>query len=208
MTVTAHPLQWPVGWPRTSYGARLSSHNFGGKVYGLQFDRVRRQLFDELGRLGARNIVLSTNIPLRQDGMPYAGAALKRMDDPGIAAYFTLKGKQMVMAQDRYSDIAANMRSLVLAIEGMRQLERHGGGTMMERAFAGFAALPPPMKPQRPWKQVLEFMDVEISIGLTPADVDAAYYRLAKQRHPDAGGTTDAMVELNAARQEALREIG
>jgi hypothetical protein len=30
---------------------------------------------------------------------------------------------------------------------------------------------------------------------------------LAKQRHPDAGGSAEAMAELNAARAEALREI-
>lgn len=142
---TAFPLAWPDGWPVTPDWKRRKDHNFGSKVYGpLTFDRARRGLTDELQRLGARNVVLSTNLPIRQDGMPYAGAALKRMESPGVAVYFTLNKKPMVMAQDAYADIAANCRSLALAIDGMRQLERHGGGLMMERAFSGFAALPPP----------------------------------------------------------------
>ena len=33
----------------------------------------------------------------------------------------------MVMATDAFSNIAANVRSLGLAIEALRQLERHGG---------------------------------------------------------------------------------
>ena len=51
------------------------------------------------------------------------------------------------MACDRFDNAAANMRSLGLAIEAMRQLERHGVGTMMERAFTGFVALPAPESP-------------------------------------------------------------
>jgi hypothetical protein len=51
----------------------------------------------------------------------------------------------MTMACDRFDNAAANMRSLGLAIEAMRQLERHGGGAMMEKAFSGFVALPPPI---------------------------------------------------------------
>jgi hypothetical protein len=40
--------------------------------------------------------------------------------------------------------VAENMRSLALAIEGMRQVERHGGGFMLERAFTCFLAIAPP----------------------------------------------------------------
>ena len=47
------------------------------------------------------------------------------------------------MACDCFGSAAANMRLPGLAIEAMRRLER-GGGAMMERAFSGFAALPPP----------------------------------------------------------------
>lgn len=196
---TAFPLQWPDGWPRAKM--RQQDHPFGGKVYGLTFDRARRQLTEELQRLGARNIVLSTNVELRLDGQPYAGAAGKRMNDPGVAVYFTLKGRQMVMAQDRYTDIAANMRSLALAIDGMRQLERHGGGQMMERAFTGFVAIAPPDW-KKPWREVF---------GVSPdwrGDLAVLYREKAKARHPDSGGSDTLMAELNVAYSEAKRELG
>lgn len=200
MAAEAYPLQWPEGWPRTPAYKRETSHPFGGKVYGLTFDRARQQLLEELGRLYARNIVLSTNVPLRQDGQPYAGAATARLNDPGVAVYFTLKGQPRAMARDGFTNIAANMRSLFLAIEGLRQMERHGGSYMMERAFSGFAALAPPDW-KKPWREVF---------GLKPdwrGDIAALYREKARERHPDTGGSNTLMAELNVAYSEAKREL-
>jgi curved DNA-binding protein CbpA len=36
--------------------------------------------------------------------------------------------------------------------------------------------------------------------------IEAAYKRLARQRHPDAGGSDALMAELNAARAKAIEE--
>jgi hypothetical protein len=193
----AFPLHWPVGWPRTPENKRDDGARFkGGDVYEgygesrryigrkmISFDRARQLLREELDRLKAKNVVLSTDVPLRQDGEPYAGALSRRMD-PGVAVYFTLKGKQMTMAQDAFARIEANMRSLGLAIEALRQLERHGGGTMMERAFAGFTALPAPegSKPKRPWWIVLNYGDSdEARADLSVEEVEARFKTLAKK---------------------------
>jgi hypothetical protein len=92
------------------------------------------------------------------------------------------------------------MRSLTLAIEAMRQLERHGGGTMMERAFTGFAAIAPPDW-KKPWREVF---------GVKPdwqGDITALYREKAKNRHPDTGGSDSLMAELNVAFAEAKREL-
>jgi curved DNA-binding protein CbpA len=40
----------------------------------------------------------------------------------------------------------------------------------------------------------------------TTEDVQAAYRKLASQYHPDRGGDPAKMAELNAARDEALKE--
>ncbi len=93
-------------------------------------------------RLKAANIVVSWNYRHDQYGFPIETEFAPK--DQGVAVYFTLNGRAMVMACDRYQRAAANLRSLGLALEAMRQLARHGGGVMMERAFAGFVALPPP----------------------------------------------------------------
>lgn len=206
---TAHPLSWPDGWPRTPESKRARGYQFkqasdrgyGGRT-SVTFGRARDLLVEELHRLGARNVVVSTNHPAGRDGFPTESK--RRVADEGVAIYFTFGGRQMAMACDRYDGAAANMRSLGLAIEAMRQLERHGGGMMVERAFAGFSALPPPGA-RRPWREVFDFVT---SGPITAANVEAAYRRLARERHPDAGGSHDAMSELNAARDEALRELG
>lgn len=113
--VEAYPLCWPEGWPRTQDnrrddGARFKT-GYGYTGYGDQrrytgkklitFDRARRLLREELGRLGAKGIIMSTNARIRADGEARADDAEKRLADPGIAVYFMLKGKQMVMARTK-----------------------------------------------------------------------------------------------------------
>jgi len=224
--VEAYPLCWPDGWQRTPDHLRDNGARFKGgsgwEGYGenkrfvgrrmITFHKARQLLRDELGRLGAKGVIMSTNAALRNDGEVRADSAEKRHDDPGIAVYFTLKGKQMVMAQDAFSTLAANARSLGLAVEALRALERHGGGTMMERAFAGFTALPSPdgARPKRPWWTVLNYSEnPDDRLDLSPDEVDARYRTLAKRRHPDAdGGSVEAMAELNEAREDAIKALG
>lgn len=194
----AFPLHWPDGWPRTAPHHRAWSLP-GGRGHTQSFSDTLRRLLTELDRLGAGPVVVSTNQPLRQDGLPYANRA--KMDDPGAAVYFELGGKHLVMAQDRYELLADNLRSLALAIEGLRQMDRHGGGHMMERAFQGFQALPAPDD----WRRVLG-LDRE-KRTLTLVDVNEAFRAKARDCHPDQGGSTDAMARLNAARDAAIIEI-
>ena len=62
--ITAYPLQWPAGWPRTRM-PKLS------KFGNYTFEQARRELMRELNLLGARNVVISSNLRLRNDGFPY-----------------------------------------------------------------------------------------------------------------------------------------
>jgi hypothetical protein len=100
MAIDAYPLTWPDGWPRTDPHRRLSDRKFGGSIHGLTVGRARDLLFEEIRRLGAKGTVVSSNLPLRPDGLPYADS--RRIDDPGIAVYFTLDGEQLAMARDLY----------------------------------------------------------------------------------------------------------
>ncbi len=198
MTASAYPLEWPEGWPRTHIDSRKSNSPFQ-----TTFDRARNDLRNELKLLRAGNVVISSWLPLRNDGEPRADVARRRIDDPGVAVYFTLRGRQMVMARDTYWSVHDNLRSICLAISHLRGLERHGGATMMERAFEGFAALPPPTgsKPARPWPEVLE-IPAEAPVWM----IEAAFKHKAKVCHPDAGGSDAMMAELNAARDQAMKE--
>jgi hypothetical protein len=151
--------------------------------------------------LGATNIIVSSNMPTKSDGLPYADDS--GIADPGIAVYFDFKKKPRAMARDKYTSVAANIRELTLAIGDLRGLERHGGSRMLEKAFEGFIALPSP-NGKKHWRTVF---------GVKPdwtgdiAAIAALYREMAKQRHSDVGGNDSLMAELNVAYQEARSEL-
>lgn len=197
----AYPLAWPDGWPRTSpaqqvdgrYHFKKVGHDGWRKPY--TFAQARDALLAEVGRLGASAVVLSTNYQISgATGLPRGDR--RAPDDQGVAIYFRRKGKPLAMACDRYMGATENMNSLRLAIEAMRQLERHGGGIMAEKAFTGFAALPPP-------KSCWEILGIPSDSGT--ADIQRAWRLRSQEAHPDRGGSHEAQAELNAAREAALK---
>lgn len=118
MSAEAFPLQWPEGWPRTRADCRTSGNHFkqgsrlfGGQVQKVTLERACRKLFDELDRLPAFGVVLSSNVPLRADGMPRSDHARYRIDDPGVALYFTFNNRQMAMACDRFDNPAGRTKT-------------------------------------------------------------------------------------------------
>lgn len=169
-------------------------------------------LYEEMRRLGVTHLVVSSNCKRRLDGQPYAEDLTSQLPDPGVAVYFQYRGKPMVMAQDAYVQPYANIRSLALAIEAMRAIERHGGGHMMQRSFDGFAQLPPPegstSQPQRPWRAVLGVVGIDLAPEFMRPIVEDRYRKLAKERHPDMqGGSHEAFAELNVAVEKAREEL-
>lgn len=186
------PLRWPAGWPRTPSHRRMYP-----SAFRVEYVRCRSHLYRELDRFGASGIVVSSN--LRPDHNP----ARVDMVDPGVAIYFNLDGRQMVMAQDRYVSVYGNLRAATLAIEGLRQMERHGGAHMVARAFDGFAALPGPAPFD--WRHELDPSGMPIT---TLEHAQRAYRARAKQVHPDVpGGSAEAMALLNRAIQAARDEL-
>lgn len=188
----AFPLHWPEGWPRAKW--RQPSR------FITTLAKARDGLFSELERLGASNIILSTDIPLRKDGLPYAGK--ENPSDPGIAVYFQYKRKPMVFACDQYEKSYENMQAVRKTIEALRGIERWGASQMMERAFNGFAALP---GPDRPWREVMGFAQDE---SIDRLNVETRYRTLAKKTHPDAGGSQGLFLELQRAKEQAMKELG
>ena len=93
----AYPLQWLPGYPRAKRRARS---RFGRAGAGVSFAEARDGLIDELRLLGASDVVLSTNIELRLDGLPYANR--RSVEDTGVSVFFTFKGDRRVICCDRY----------------------------------------------------------------------------------------------------------
>ena len=187
MSVEAYPLHWPQGWPLTPVERRASA------AFKTRFAKARDELFNEIRLLGGRYVVLSTNVELRRDGLPYAKR--HQPEDTGVAVYFEYKGKSMVFACDRWRLVEDNVQAVRKTVEALRGIERWGASDMMELAFSGFEALPPP---GRNWWEVLG-VDRWASTG----EINTAYRLLAKKFHPDKGGTAAAMTELSKARAEA-----
>lgn len=201
--ITAYPLQWPEGWPRTkSYQQKNGAFKRDGKWITVSAACERVLLELERLDIGRDDIVISTNLKTRLDGLPRSDQS--EPSDHGAAVYWeTKKGSRRVMAIDRYNTVADNLAAIAATLEAMRAIERHGGAQILDRAFTGFVALPAPGA-HRHWRAV---------IGVGPdvrdlAVVRAEFRRRAADHHPDRpGGTHDAMAELNAALAAAEKEL-
>ena len=190
MTVEAHPLAWPVGWERTP------SHRRESGAFKVSLAKARDGLLAEIGRMGGRHIVVSSNMQLRQDGMPYAQQ--RAIDDKGIAVYFERKGKPMCFACDRYTSLEANMRAIELTIAALRGITRWGASDMLERAFTGFTALPGAGSSEH-WSDVLG-----LSETAGRDEIESAYRRLRSQHHPDRGGDAEQFHRITKAYEESM----
>lgn len=209
MTAEAFPLQWPAGRPRTERWRRER-----GK-FEVTFARARDNIVAEIGRLAGRyqdpQIVISTNIALRRDGLPLANQ--RQPDDPGVAVYFLYKKRQMSFACDRWEKIEHNMQAIAKTIEALRGIARWGTGDMLEAAFTGFTALPPPPAagpgaPPSPAPAARKHWRDVFGTGVyNRAQLQDVYRRLAGAYHPDRGGDPAKMAELNRARDEAWQEL-
>ncbi|WP_315854154.1 J domain-containing protein [Gemmata palustris] len=119
--------------------------------------------------------------------------------DAGVAVYFTWDGISTCIAVDRYQRIEENLQAIHHVIEAERTKLRHGGLNLVRAAFRGYAALPPPQTSKADPCTVLG-----VKRGATVAEIEAAYREKAKKAHPDAGGSHNAMADLNAARDALL----
>jgi hypothetical protein len=166
------------------------------------------RLEGELRRLGAKTPVISSNLRRNQDGSITASQA-KMLSDPGVAVYFRLHDQPRVLACDKWTSAADNMAAIAGHIEATRAQQRYGVGTL-DQAFAGYAALPPVGGTQGgDWRAELGFQPGDRPITLDV--VEARYRALLRERHPDRGGSHDAVVRLNLARDAArkyFQEVG
>ena len=196
-----YPLQWPEGWERTKW---RKSPQFVG-----QFSRDRDSVIRQLKKRGASRVVITSDLPTRNDGLPYANATCS---DPGIAVWWVERGKEQVMACDRWQKVAQNMRAIDMSLTAMRGLERWGSSQMVERAFAGFAALPPGQHERvtLDWRKVLGFQPGTFKNVRGPAvtaEINQRYRDRMRDAHPDHGGSDETAAELNIALAAATAEI-
>src|SRR5690606_17399594 len=133
--ILAYPLQWPAGWRRIepahrtrakfSTGRRQYSEGGGAswmRQQALSVADARGRVLGELQRMGVPldDAVISTNIPLRLDGLPRGDA--REPADPAVAVYWRHGGQTRCMAIDRYDRAADNMAAIAATLEAMRSI--------------------------------------------------------------------------------------
>lgn len=188
--IPAYPLHWPEGLPRTE---RKASSQFRSSLSAaLKNVKSSLELFAKDSGKAVSDIVLSSNV---------GGIDPGQIADTGVAAWFTWDGEQRCIAVDRYPKPEDNLQAIHHIIEARRTEVRHGGLHIVRQTFKGFTALPAPPG-QRGWREVLGLKG-----AVTVAQIDAAYRERAATAHPDKGGSSEAMAELNRARSEAKRAI-
>jgi hypothetical protein len=144
-----------------------------------------------------RSVVISSNLMLRNDGLPRSGQ--RAPDDPGVAVYWGNGPQARCIAVDQYDRVADNLAAIAATLEAMRAIERHGGAAILERAFTGFVALPAPTA----WWQTLGLKTPNPS----RQEIEDAHRSLIMKHHPDRGGSTEMAAKINAARDTGLQAI-
>lgn len=198
------PLQWVAGRPRTPT-SELKGARFRHEGRSLSLSTAIERLCSQMDMITPQGrtwrttgLVLSCNIRFTRSGARDRNYSMREPLDSGVAFYFHLDGHPHALACDRWLTVADNIAAIAAHIEALRGQERWGVADL-KQAFAGHVALPPP----DPWWKVL---GVAPDASLT--EIEAAFRALAKQAHADTGGSDEAMIRLNLARDEARMARG
>lgn len=165
----AYPLQWPPTWPR-------SKRKEGSRLGKISIEQGKNEILHELKLMGAKEIIISTNLKLRIDGYPYSNQ--RQPDDVGVAVYFKFKGHARCIPCDDWNKIEHNMRAIAKTVGALR------GIGMVDAAFT--------------WWKVLG-----VPVNATFDQVEQAYRDKAFEYHPDRGGDHQKMAEINSAMETA-----
>lgn len=213
--INSYPLHWPAGWDRTASSKRKraqfgkskqSQHGSWKTKEQLTVAEGIKRVLATLQRMDVPSdqVIISTNMPVRQDGLPYSGR--KGPDDPGAAVYWrpcdsSQNTPHKCMAIDQYDRLADNLAAIAGTLDAMRAIERWGGADILDRAFQGFAALPEYVS--RGWHNVLG-----VAADAPREEVERAYKILRGKHHPDRGGDTDIFQLVQEAWKQYLEAHG
>jgi hypothetical protein len=191
--------------PATEYGYRP-------RRGGVDWSATTTLLERELRELRAKNILLQmfvTQRDCRNDGWIRADA---RPSEPGVILTFDSKHGPLSYPCDTFRDWQSNVRAIALALEALRKVDRYGV-TKRGEQYTGFGQLPPAggtsrtLTPEAAALVVVCLSGYEIDadedVPAVLLDYDSFqwhYREAAKNTHPDAGGSTEAFQNLQAAK--------
>jgi hypothetical protein len=208
-SVQAHPLHWPLHRPRTKLPRRANFHRRPANENGysrresLSIADSRDRLYRELGLLGGKQVIISSNLELKMDGTPRGSQ--REPSDSGIAVYFQLNKQPHCLSCDAWDRCADNLAAVAKHVEAMRGQLRWGVADVASM-FAGFKALPgaiitpAPMTVEEAAEAIVGNDQACIRLMIQDADCFRATYRdQAKRLHPDTGIGGDAWKEFQYA---------
>ena len=195
-----YPLNWIPGKPRTPSYKRKRSQ------FQVSFAKARDELLVELSRLSATQIVISSDVPLRQDGLPYA--RYREPDDPGVAVYFKTFKKEYALSCDRWDRVKDNIRAIGKHIKALRGIERWGVSSVEEAMMPFLLPTASPTYQQNRQNDLFSmwWTILNVSPNATVEEIKCAYKKLSLTHHPDAGGDRELWERLSKAYSEALYE--
>lgn len=188
---TAFPLSWPAGWQRSKSQGRSNFKTVLGEAIS--------EVFRELNMLKAKSAVVSSNLPLKKDGLPMVVKG--QPSDVGVAVYFFLNGRTQCIPCDRWSRVEDNMHAIGLSIGALRGLERWGAKEMVDAAFSGFQALP---DYSNTVVNQLRYFEDCVSVE----QANQRFKHLAKELHPDRGGVANDFQEMNKQYDQFIKTRG
>ncbi len=189
------PLAWPAGWARTAPPARREADFVAALAQAVH--KVTR----EARRLGAGEVVISCNLPLKLDGMPRVGFDADDVEDVGAAVYFEREETPYCIPADGWDRLEDNLQAIAMTLEAIRALRRFATDDVVQAALKGFQ-IAPPADDAASWWNIL---GLGYDASLTEAE--RAYRRMVMYAHPDKGGSADAMQRLNNAIAQARIQL-
>lgn len=189
--VTEYPLCWPDNKPRSA--SRITS------PFKTTLPKAEQEIAEEMRMWRVRLYVVSM-----------APRHRLRQVDPAVALWWTMTvpdkpiGELRVLACDRYPDAADNLHAIARTLTGLRAFERYGTYTREQAIEGARFALPPPTRVDGPpWWEVLN-VDHSWPLGA----VERIWRDKVRRAHPDLGGSHEEIARLNAAMDEARKELG
>ena len=228
MNIEFRPI---LSWPGTPTRHRKTL--LGQQTYPVIIARLK----SEMEKLKTFSVIVCTGHQaddIRRDGMPKASARVPL--HPGVIVWFDSRalrgGKELGSlryACDTYDHWQDNLRAIVLTLEALRAVDRHGA-TLRGEQYRGFTAIPSkdePPKQEAPKSQDIDQTSKRLRTlativingmgrGCIPSDVDdfllnpewrkTVYRKGVLRLHPDQGGDETsfrvfqtAWDEINAA---------
>lgn len=125
--ITASPLTWPEGVPRTPTEKRKRSA-FGRSTRSKpSVGKASESLVEELDKIGIKDndVIISTNLELRRDGYPRPGQP--EPSDCGIAVWWWESDGNptpSVLPIDIWDRVGCNIHAAFKSLEAIRGVER------------------------------------------------------------------------------------